>query len=65
MQEVSRILVVDDDEEIRELLDEYLTRSGYQVRTVADGVQLKAHLSQEGFPGFDPARHHAARRGWF
>lgn len=50
MQEVSRILVVDDEEEIRELLDEYLTRSGYQVTTVADGVQLKAHLSQEGFP---------------
>jgi len=45
----AKILVVDDDNEIRELLDEYLTKSGYQVLTVKDGVELKAQL-QFGYP---------------
>ncbi len=46
MQDVTRILVVDDDNEIRELLDEYLSRNGYQVATVADGHQLKTTLQK-------------------
>lgn len=46
----ARILVVDDDEEIRELLDEYLTKSGYQVATVGDGEALKQHLEWHGYP---------------
>ncbi|RJX70013.1 DNA-binding response regulator [Vibrio sinensis] len=44
-----KILVVDDDFEIRELLDEYLSNSGYQVTTVKDGVELKFAL-QHGYP---------------
>ncbi|WP_367988523.1 response regulator [Vibrio sp. NTOU-M3] len=46
----AKILVVDDDQEIRELLDEYLTKTGYQVMAVADGEQLRKHLDNHGFP---------------
>jgi two-component system OmpR family response regulator len=35
------ILLVDDDQEIRELLETYLSRSGFRVRTVADGAQFR------------------------
>ncbi|MGF1908172.1 response regulator transcription factor [Vibrio kasasachensis] len=45
----THILVVDDDHEIRELLDEYLTKSGFQVTTVKDGLELKSQL-QQGYP---------------
>ena len=34
---VTKILVVDDEEEIRELLSEFLTREGYQVVLAASG----------------------------
>lgn len=44
-----KILVVDDDLEIRQLLDEYLSNSGFQVTTVKDGVELKSAL-QHGYP---------------
>ena len=45
----AKILIVDDDLEIRELLDEYLSKAGYQVTTVADGLGLKSSLKQ-GYP---------------
>ena len=35
------ILLVDDDQEIRELLETYLSRVGFQVRAVADGAAAK------------------------
>ena len=38
------ILLVDDDQEIRELLDIYLTRAGFQVRTVGDGAGFREAL---------------------
>ncbi len=41
------ILVVDDDEEIRELLAEHLQRGGYRVTTLADGVSLLPALRRE------------------
>jgi DNA-binding response OmpR family regulator len=44
-----RILVVDDDEEIRELLDEYLTRAGYTVTLASEGEEMKRRLI-EGEP---------------
>jgi two-component system OmpR family response regulator len=34
---MKRVLVIDDDEEIRQLLAEYLERNGYAVITLADG----------------------------
>ncbi len=40
-----RILVVDDDEGLRELLVRYLTDNGYEAAGVADGQAMKRHLS--------------------
>ena len=36
-----RILVVDDDPGLRELLDGYLRDSGYEVQTVAEGEAMR------------------------
>ena len=38
------ILVVDDDAAIRELLEEHLTRVGYEVRTAGEGDQMRQQL---------------------
>ncbi len=43
-----KILVVDDDPGLRELLQEYLSAQGFDVRTVADGVAMDQYLQQEG-----------------
>ena len=40
-----RILVVDDDEGLRELLVRYLADNGYEAAGVADGQAMKRHLS--------------------
>lgn len=40
------ILLVDDDQDIRELLDQYLTRAGFQVRTVGDGAGFRQALDE-------------------
>ncbi|WP_017044072.1 response regulator transcription factor, partial [Vibrio ordalii] len=50
MQARTRILVVDDDEEIRQLLDEYLTKSGFDIVTTADGIELLAYLERKSYP---------------
>jgi len=42
-----KILVVDDDVGLRELLQDYLSSQGYQVHTVADGIAMERHLQQE------------------
>lgn len=42
-----RLLVVDDDADIRTLLAEYLRRHGFRVDTVADGTGLMEHMEQE------------------
>ena len=48
MSQVGRsILLVDDDQEIRELLNAYLSRSGFRVRTVADGAQFRDAMSSD------------------
>ncbi len=41
------ILLVDDDQGIRELLDAYLSRSGFQVRTVGDGAQFRDAMTRD------------------
>ncbi len=43
---VNRILVVDDDPAIRELLADYLSVNGFLVDTAADGTQMRARLAQ-------------------
>ncbi|MGX9417337.1 response regulator [Vibrio sp. RC27] len=45
-----RILVVDDDQEIRELLDEYLTKAGYTVSLASEGEEMKKRLIEDGEP---------------
>jgi two-component system OmpR family response regulator len=42
------ILVVDDDQEIRTLLAEYLERNGFRVTTVADGRDLARAIEERG-----------------
>ncbi|MCP1616919.1 two-component system OmpR family response regulator [Pseudomonas sp. SLBN-26] len=42
------ILLVDDDQEIRELLQAFLSRAGFQVRTVADGAGFRAAMDEAG-----------------
>lgn len=42
-----RLLIVDDDVDIRTLLAEQLTKSGYTVSTAADGAQMRHVLERE------------------
>lgn len=46
MSESARILVVDDDSGLRDLLQRYLTEQGYRVDTVADGIEMHDWLSR-------------------
>lgn len=39
MQPRERVLVIDDDRDLCELLDEYLSREGFEVETVQDGEE--------------------------
>ena len=45
----ARILVVDDDPGLRDLLQRYLEEQGYEVTAVRDGVAMDTALSQEAF----------------
>jgi two-component system phosphate regulon response regulator OmpR len=47
--DVPRILVVDDDPALRELLADYLATNGFAVATAPDGAAMRAALS-EGMP---------------
>lgn len=49
MSDVPRLLVLDDEAELRALLQRYLTQQGFEVRTVADAVQLDRLLARETF----------------
>ena len=46
---MKRILVVEDEPDIRELLENYLTHEGYEVRSAEDGVAALALFSKESF----------------
>lgn len=47
--ETRRILVADDERGIRRLLQSYCEREGYAVRTVSDGTEAMAALSDEPY----------------
>jgi two-component system phosphate regulon response regulator OmpR len=47
--ERARLLVVDDDAELRELATAYLSQQGYDVKSVADAVGMDACLATEHF----------------
>ncbi len=46
MSKGKQILIVDDDQEIRELLTEYLARAGFDVLAAAEGGEMYRHLAQ-------------------
>lgn len=47
MQPFERILVVDDDVEIRQLLSDYLSEAGYKVAAAASGAEMRQQLAQQ------------------
>lgn len=44
--ETPHLLVVDDDAEIRDLLDRFLTKHGFTVSTAADGPAMRARMAE-------------------
>lgn len=44
-----KILMVDDDARIRELLQRYLTEQGFDIKTVADAKEMDSALNGENF----------------
>jgi len=44
-----RILVVDDDDELRALLQSYLGEQGFNVAAVPDGIGMRRELADNGF----------------
>lgn len=62
LREAARILVVDDDPGVQELIGSYLTQSGYRISVAADGQALRRVLVEQsvdlvildlGLPGED------------
>jgi signal transduction histidine kinase len=51
LAETKRVLVADDDPDIRQLLSDRLTSEGYVIETVTDGRQALASLRAEKFDG--------------
>lgn len=47
--ETAKILVVDDDMRLRNLLERYLVEQGYQVRTAGNAEQMDRILARENF----------------
>jgi two-component system, OmpR family, phosphate regulon response regulator OmpR len=45
----TKILVVDDDGRLRELLNRYLNEQGYAVRTVSDATEMNRQLARERY----------------
>ena len=48
-EESPRILVVDDEKVIREILSDFLTMEGYLVRTVEDGDRALKELQRRSY----------------
>ncbi|URF06452.1 response regulator [Cupriavidus campinensis] len=49
MEVVNRILVLDDEAELRNMLQRFLTSQGFRVRAVANGKQLDRYLQREPY----------------
>lgn len=47
MEKIDHILIVDDDQDIRELLQQYLKKNGLKVSTAANGRQMRTVLAAE------------------
>ncbi|MGB4672731.1 MAG: two-component system response regulator OmpR [Azovibrio sp.] len=48
-ERIQRLLIVDDDVRLRDLLQRYLREQGYEVRPVPDGAQMEKYLQREHF----------------
>ena len=48
MEKADHLLIVDDDEEIRDLLKRYLEKSGFKVSVAANGRQMRSILATGG-----------------
>ncbi|MCE0557753.1 MULTISPECIES: response regulator transcription factor [unclassified Motilimonas] len=46
MNSAKQILIVDDDTEIRELLQQYLAKAGFAVTTAAEGIEMFQRLNE-------------------
>lgn len=44
---VKKILMVDDDVRMRDLLQQYLTEQGFNIKTVGDSTEMDAVLAKE------------------
>jgi DNA-binding response OmpR family regulator len=49
MEQANRIIVLDDEAELRNMLQRFLTGHGFIVRAVADGKQLNRYLQREPY----------------
>ena len=49
MAETARLIIVDDEPDLRTMIAEYLGKQGFNVRTAGGGGELDGHLAQE-FP---------------
>ena len=49
MDKKKRILVIDDDLRLRDLLKRYLSEQGYAVQTVADATAMRRLMTRENF----------------
>lgn len=52
MSEIKKILMVDDDLRMRELLQRYLTEQGFEIKTASDSKEMDALLEKEQFDLF-------------
>ena len=59
----ARILVVDDDESLCELLRMHLVSAGYEVSTAVDAISAGYQILKSPRP--DPDGHQDAAHGWF
>ncbi len=46
----SKVLLIEDDPGISKLVNDYLTKHGYEVVTTADGPEALEHIKQRGLP---------------
>lgn len=49
MEQANRIIVLDDEAELRNMLQRFLTGHGFQVRAIADGKRLDRYLQREPY----------------
>ena len=49
MSDVNRVLVVDDDSDVRFMLNRYLSKHGFEVVTAEDGARMRDIIAEASF----------------